>query len=114
LSIFTHSFASAKSRFNTSRQKSLKIPLFTQTNTQTLEFHSMAPQNKRSGQITMDRRKKERNFLALQRNLLCLNAAFEAARAGEVGAEFFMEVNEVGNIARQWAKPTVDKNKKGN
>lgn len=62
----------------------------------------------------MDRKKKERNFLALQRDLLSLNAAFEAARAGEVGAEFFTEVNEVGNIARQWAKPTDDKNKKRN
>ena len=62
----------------------------------------------------MDRRKKERNFLALQRNLLSLNAAFEAARAGEVGAEFFMKVDEVTNIARQWTKPTGDKNKKGN
>ena len=61
-------------------------------------------------QIAMDTRKKERKFLALQRNLLALNAAFEAARAGEVGTEFFVAVDEVKTVAMQGTKATSDKN----
>ena len=58
----------------------------------------------------MDTKEKEQKYLALQRNLLALNAAFEAARAGEVGTEFFVTVDEVRNLAMQWTKETSDKN----
>jgi len=61
-------------------------------------------------QIAMDTRKKERKYLALQRDLLALNASFEAARAGEVGTEFFVAVDEVKNIAIQGTKATSGKN----
>jgi len=72
----------------------------------------MSQQIKRFDQIAMDTRKKERNFLALQRNLLALNASFEAARAGEVGTEFFVAVDEVRNFAIQGTKATSDKNER--
>lgn len=58
----------------------------------------------------MDTRKREQKFLALQRNLLALNASFEAARAGEVGTEFFVAVDEVRNVTMQGTKATSDKN----
>ena len=61
-------------------------------------------------QIAMDTRKKERKYLALQRDLLALNASFEAAKTGEVGTEFFVAVDEVRNVAIQGTKATSDKN----
>ena len=70
----------------------------------------MSQQIKGFDQITKAIREKERKFLALQRDLLALNAAFEAARAGEVGTEFFVAVDEVRNVAMQGTKATSDKN----
>lgn len=60
----------------------------------------------------MNTRKKERKFLALQRNLCALNAAFEAARAGEVGAQFFVTVDEARNGAIQRPNATSDKDER--
>jgi len=70
----------------------------------------MSQQIKGFDQITKAIREKERKFLALQRDFLALNAAFEAARAGEVGTEFFVAVDEVRNVAMQGTKATSDKN----
>jgi len=70
----------------------------------------MSQQIKGFDQITKAMREKERKFLALQRNLLALNAAFEAARAGEVCTEFFVAVDEVRNLAMQKTKATGGKN----
>jgi len=70
----------------------------------------MSQQIKKFDQIAMDTRKKERKYLALQRNLLALNAAFEAARAGEFGTEFFVTVDEVRNVAMQGTEATGGKN----
>ena len=70
----------------------------------------MSQQIKGFDQITKAMREKERKFLALQRDLLALNAAFEAARAGEVGTEFFVAVDEVRNLAMQKTKATGGKN----
>ena len=61
-------------------------------------------------QIAMDTRKKERKYLALQRDLLALNASFEAARAGEVGTGFSVAVDEVRNLSMQRTKATGGKN----
>lgn len=72
----------------------------------------MTQQIKRFGQIVMDKRKKQREFLALQRNLCALNTAFETARAGKVGAEFFVAVEEARNLAIQGTNSTSDKNER--
>ena len=61
----------------------------------------------------METKKKEQKYLALQGNLLALNAAFEAARAGEVGTEFFLAVDEVGNLGIKLPKAASDKNEGG-
>jgi len=70
----------------------------------------MSQQIKGFDQITKAMREKERKFLALQGNLLALNAAFEAARAGEVGTEFSVAVDEAKNLSIQRTKETGGKN----
>jgi len=70
----------------------------------------MSQQIKGFDQITKAMREKERKFLALQRDLLALNAAFEAARVGEVGTEFSVAVDEVRNLSMQRTKATGGKN----
>jgi len=70
----------------------------------------MSQQIKGFYQITKAMREKERKLLVLQRDLLALNAAFEAARAGEVGTEFSVAVDEVRNLSIQRIKATGGKN----
>ena len=60
----------------------------------------------------MNTKEKERKYLETQRSLLALNAAFEAAKAGEVGAEFFVAVDEAINGAIQGINATSDENKR--
>ncbi len=49
----------------------------------------------------------EEQYLALQTKLLALNAEFEAARAGEAGSEFAVEVDKFRNSAMQGAGATI-------
>ncbi|MBW1689909.1 MAG: hypothetical protein JRF08_01875 [Deltaproteobacteria bacterium] len=72
----------------------------------------MSQQIKGFDQITKAMREKERKFLALEMDLLALNAAFEAARAGEVGTEFSVAVDEVSDFSIQRNKATGGKNER--
>ncbi len=56
---------------------------------------------------------KEDKYLTLQKKLLALNASFEAARAGEVGSDFFMVVDKLSDLDMQWGKTTGHNDKKG-
>ena len=49
----------------------------------------------------------EEQYLALQTKLLALNAEFEAARAGESGSKFAVEVDKFRNSAMQGAGATI-------
>jgi methyl-accepting chemotaxis protein len=61
----------------------------------------------------MNMNEKEDKYLILQKKLLALNASFEAARAGEVGSDFFMVVDKISGLAMQWGETTGHNNKKG-
>ena len=60
----------------------------------------------------MDTKEKERKYLETQRNLLAVNAAFEAARAGEGGTEFYLAVDEIENLGMKCSKEASSKNEK--
>ena len=50
--------------------------------------------------------KKKDPYLVSKTDLFVLNAAFEAARAGEEGVEFAVSADEVRNAAIEQAKAT--------
>ena len=50
--------------------------------------------------------KKKDPYLVSKTDLFALNAAFEAARAGEAGAEFAVSADEVRNAAIKLAEAT--------
>jgi len=64
-------------------------------------------------QSIMNMNEKEDKYLTLQKKLLALNASFEAARAGEVGTDFFMVVDKLSDLAMQWGKTTGHNDKLG-
>ena len=56
--------------------------------------------HQRSAQEHTQDPKKEREFLALQAQLLAMNTAFEAVRAGETGIELAMDAEALQRLAR--------------
>lgn len=66
----------------------------------------MAKRVKKKDQAKRAVQGREEKYLALQTNLLALNAKFEAARAGEAGSGFAIEIDRDRNSAMKGAGTT--------